>query len=73
MSNEHDSRGEAVPLHRAQVSAQRKTSTPLNNGSVGRGQVQNESDEPLLLKILVCVTVTSAGPTQAATLLDPVL
>src|SRR5439155_27119783 len=25
MSNEHDSRGEAVPLHRAQVSSQRKT------------------------------------------------
>ena len=37
----------------------------------GRGQVQNESNEPLLLKIFVCVTVTSAGPTQAATLLDP--
>src|SRR5207249_11595926 len=46
--------------------------TPFN-GSVNRGHVQNESDEPLLLKILVCVTVTSAGPTQAATLLDPVV
>ena len=40
---------------------------------VDRGHVQNESDELLLLKIFVCVTVTSAGPTQAATLLDPVL
>src|SRR5262249_5291485 len=34
---------------------------------------QNASDEPLLLKIFVCVTVTSAGPTHAATLLDPVV
>src|SRR5262245_61244814 len=34
---------------------------------------QNDSEEPLLLKIFVCVTVTSAGPTQAATLLDPVV
>jgi len=42
-------------------------------GGVGRCQIQNESDEPLFLKIFVCVTVTSAGPTHAATLLDPAL
>ncbi len=49
--------------------SKRNTSTPFNDGSVG----QNESDEPLFLKIFVCVTVTSAGPTHAATLLDPAL
>ncbi len=34
---------------------------------------QNARFEPLLLKIFVCVTVTSPGPTQAATLLAPVV
>ena len=57
-----------MPLRRAHPS-KRNTSTPFNDGSVG----QNESDEPLFLKIFVCVTVTSAGPTHAATLLDPAL
>lgn len=45
----------------------------LSTGWGGVPLCQNVSDEPLLLKIFVCVTVTSAGPTHAATLLDPVV
>ena len=51
-------------------------STGVGRGAAVRSvktHAQNVSAEPLLLKIFVCVTVTSAGPTQAATLLDPTL
>ena len=54
MSNGPDSGGGAVPYAALRsVSARRKTSAPLNNGSVGRGRVQNDSAEPLLLNIFV--------------------
>src|SRR5205823_12459039 len=44
-------RGGAVKLRSGP--SRRRTSTPSSNGSVGRGQVQNESVEPLFLKIFV--------------------
>src|SRR5262249_12192972 len=47
--------------------------TPCPAGSDRSGQGQNESDEPLLVKIFVCVTGTSAGPPPGGTLVDPVL